>query len=134
MLVQRLNFRPCLTHWKNSAMRTTLVVRVQPCPFILRLLSFTLLIGLVNNEHGIECDTNLKQFSRSVYNCPMHIVLLFCTNHLKQVMMERVQSSSREYTLKGRLCGYRMLQVLPIYNMNIEYVCGILILPNHTFH
>ena len=48
MLVQRLIFRPCLTHWKNSAMRTTLVVRVQPCPFILRLLSFTLLTGLVN--------------------------------------------------------------------------------------
>jgi len=27
-----------------------------------------------------------------------------------RVMMERVQSSSREYTVKGRLCGYRMLQ------------------------
>ena len=54
----------------------------------------------------------MKRFSRNVYNCTMHIVLLFCTDHLKQVMMERVQTSSSEFTVKGKLCGYRILQVL----------------------
>ena len=44
-------FRPWLTHSKSSAMKMSLVVEIQPCPFILRLLSFTLLTGLVNNEH-----------------------------------------------------------------------------------
>ena len=39
-------------------------------------------------------------------------VSVFDNNQLKQVMMGRVQSSSSEFTVKGKLCGYRMLQVL----------------------
>ena len=42
-------FRPCLTRWKSSAMKTTLVVKIQPYLLILRLLSSTLLTGWVNN-------------------------------------------------------------------------------------
>ena len=47
-------------HWKNSAMKTTLVVKIQPCPFILHLLSFTFLTGLVNIEQDIECCKHHK--------------------------------------------------------------------------
>ena len=58
-------FRPCLTHWKNSAMKTTLVVRIQLCPFIWHLQWSTLLIGWVNKAtiaHAHSANVRLGSF------------------------------------------------------------------------
>ena len=125
-------FRPCLTHWKNSAMKTTLVVKIQLCPFIWHLQWSTLLIGWVNkatiamnededDEHYTVKSLFIWLFAicAHAHSANVRLEVFVFDNWVKQVMMARVQSSSNEYTVKGKLCGYRMLQVLYGHKYNM---------------